>query len=59
MTEMNTNGWIRYQPTKHECVADGDECPACAENAVDRLVWDADGETVTCAVCGTVYTPCP
>ena len=56
---MNTNGWIRYQPTKHECVADGDECPACAENAVDRLVWDADGETVTCAVCGTVYTPCP
>ena len=33
---MNTNGWIRYQPTKHECVADGDN--------IALTLWDQPGD---------------
>jgi predicted RNA-binding Zn-ribbon protein involved in translation (DUF1610 family) len=32
-------------------------CPRCGESASDYLVWDSLGEQVTCAMCGTTYTP--
>ncbi len=31
-------------------------CPRCGQNDIDQLVWDDDGETVTCQTCGTNYT---
>lgn len=34
-----------------------DACPTCAERRIDYLVWDVDGEMVTCATCATVYVP--
>jgi hypothetical protein len=34
-----------------------DGCPACGERLEDRLIWDADGEQVTCERCGASYTP--
>ena len=40
-----------------ETVRDGCECPKCGEVEMDRLVWDADGETVTCQTCGCQYEP--
>lgn len=38
-------------------VDNGFECPRCTEDDIDRLVWDKDGETVTCSNCGKVYKP--
>ena len=38
-----------------ETVAAGCECPACGESEMDSLIWDADGENVTCQTCGRVY----
>jgi uncharacterized Zn finger protein len=35
----------------------GQECPKCGEDDMDSLVWNEDLDTVTCAKCGTVYTP--
>lgn len=32
-------------------------CRGCGERRMDALVWDEDGEKVTCATCGTTYTP--
>ena len=32
-------------------------CPNCHEERVDWLVWDEDGETVTCWRCGATYDP--
>jgi Zn ribbon nucleic-acid-binding protein len=32
-------------------------CPECYEKRTDWLVWDEDGELVTCARCGCVYDP--
>ncbi len=32
-------------------------CPRCGERRVDWLVWDDDGEQVTCQTCGQVYDP--
>ncbi len=32
-------------------------CPRCGERRVDWLVWDDDGEQVTCSTCGQVYDP--
>lgn len=32
-------------------------CPGCRERRMDRLVWDADGEQVTCQTCKQVYVP--
>ena len=37
--------------------AQGSACPNCFEGRVDWLVWNDDGETVTCASCGTIYHP--
>ncbi len=34
-----------------------DACPDCGEDRIDYLVWDDDGEFVTCASCGCVYVP--
>lgn len=32
-------------------------CPTCGERDMDSLVWNDDGETVTCASCGETYDP--
>lgn len=40
-----------------EVVAVADACPKCGNDRVDNLVWDDNGERVTCAECGAVYTP--
>jgi len=32
-------------------------CPRCDCRIVDWLVWDADGENVTCQNCGHTYRP--
>lgn len=40
----------------YERVMDGDECPCCGEDAMDRLPW-SDDDWVHCATCGTVYDP--
>lgn len=32
-------------------------CPECGEIRADSLVWDDDGENVTCQSCGNVYVP--
>jgi ribosomal protein S27E len=45
------------EKTFHIKVNPDDRCPECGENRVDYLVWDEDGEYVTCATCGTVYVP--
>ena len=34
-----------------------DACPACGNDLMDLLVWDDDGEFVTCTICGKEYTP--
>jgi len=34
-----------------------DACPVCEERRMDWLVWDEDGESVTCATCGNAYAP--
>ena len=39
-----------------DLVSERDACPKCGERNQDSLVWD-DSENVTCAICGTVYTP--
>ena len=52
-----THTWTEYIPRWQEYVCDGDECPECGESAVDNLVWDDDGELVTCQFCGYTYTP--
>jgi len=54
-----THTWTEYIPRWQEHVCDGDECPECGESAVDNLVWDDDGELVTCQFCGYTYTPAP
>ena len=38
-------------------VAPGDECPLCGEKDGHRLLWQEDGETVECTMCGTQYRP--
>jgi hypothetical protein len=38
-------------------VQEGDACPNCFETRIDWLVWNDDGETVTCATCSAVYNP--
>jgi len=40
-----------------ELVAQHNACPQCGEDRQDWLVWDEDGETVTCGTCGCQYTP--
>ena len=35
----------------------GQECPNCGEERMDWLVWDDDGELVTCETCGHSYVP--
>jgi hypothetical protein len=35
----------------------GQACPGCGECHHDKLVWDADGEVITCATCGCEYVP--
>ena len=40
----------------YERVTDGNECPYCGEDEMDRLVWD-DQDWVTCTTCGTIYDP--
>jgi hypothetical protein len=47
----------RLDPPVNDLVAVGDACPKCGVRAADKLVWDADEETVRCAGCGTVYAP--
>lgn len=47
----------RLDPPVTDLVAVGDACPKCGVRAADKLVWDADEETVRCAGCGTVYSP--
>jgi hypothetical protein len=32
-------------------------CPKCCEANPDKLVWQADGETVRCTRCGHEYKP--
>lgn len=39
-----------------ELVEPDDACPRCGERRVDQLVWNADGDGVTCASCGN-YKP--
>ena len=34
-------------------------CPSCRNRDVDTLVWDEDGEVVTCQKCGSKYQPEP
>lgn len=34
-----------------------DACPRCGEQHTDNLLWDDNGEIVTCRNCGTSYTP--
>ena len=41
----------------YNLVARGSACPNCFEDRVDWLVWNDDGETVTCASCDMVYNP--
>lgn len=31
-------------------------CPRCGETDHDRLVWDAEGESINCQRCGANYT---
>jgi uncharacterized OB-fold protein len=38
-------------------VSESDSCPSCGETDADWLVWDDEGETVTCENCGRVYVP--
>jgi Zn ribbon nucleic-acid-binding protein len=38
-------------------VGDNASCPNCDEHRMDYLVWDEDGEAVTCSICGTEYVP--
>jgi len=40
-----------------ETVDPDDVCPDCHEDRVDLLIWNDDGEYVTCAICGCVYVP--
>ncbi len=40
-----------------ETVEPEEACPNCHEARIDYLVWDAEGETVTCTTCGCVYVP--
>lgn len=40
-----------------DVVSLSDACPECGEAQVDALVWDDDGEEVTCATCQRTYTP--
>jgi hypothetical protein len=47
----------RLDPQVAELVAAGDACPKCGERDADKLVWDADTETVRCAGCGEAYSP--
>lgn len=39
-----------------QLVPDGWECPDCHEARMDHLLWDEDGEVITCDTCGTSYT---
>ena len=32
-------------------------CPNCGNRVADWLIWDDNGETVTCDLCETVYIP--
>jgi hypothetical protein len=32
-------------------------CPHCDEDRIDKLVWDEDGERITCLTCGCNYDP--
>ncbi len=34
-----------------------DACPLCGERDADHLLWDDNGERVTCYSCGKTYTP--
>ena len=47
----------QYLNGDEEVVDDGMECPRRSEFLMDRMVFDADGETVTCASCGAEYDP--
>jgi hypothetical protein len=51
-------GVDKYEIVGHmDLLPEDDGCPRCMNRAVDLLVWDESGETVTCSVCKTVYIP--
>jgi hypothetical protein len=35
----------------------GPSCPSCGEDDLDRLIWDEEGENVTCEACGFSWNP--
>ncbi len=39
-----------------ETVPEAWSCPQCGECRMDNLNWDENGELLTCASCGEVYT---
>jgi len=43
--------------SRYALVSEEQSCPDCYEDRADWLTWDKDGEHVTCASCGRVYTP--
>ena len=47
----------RYLDEDEDIVTEGVICPECKEDRASLLEWDRDGESVTCASCGTVYVP--
>lgn len=44
-------------PAASETVPTISACPQCGERMMDNLVWNEDGERVSCATCGMVYKP--
>jgi formylmethanofuran dehydrogenase subunit E len=47
----------RLDPNYSQRVLPEDQCPRCGERFIDRLVFDENGEIVTCSTCGTEYDP--
>jgi len=42
---------------KEDEVQEAAACPSCGERRVDKLVWDEDGDSITCSSCGCNYVP--
>lgn len=49
--------WIENQDWDDWLAPPGYGCPSCGEREMDSLVWDEDGETITCSSCGVGYEP--
>ncbi len=43
--------------TGDDLLPEASACARCGERRADWLVWDEDGETVTCATCGRQWNP--